>query len=320
MKGYIIDLDTLEIKKKKLDIKKLVTSSFPYIFLSFVISVLSTAYLITSYTTPKEAKLLESKQVFIHKYDQLNSQINQLDKQLNTLAQKDDKVYRNVFGLPQIPQTWRYAGIGGSIDKDLNASRITKQTETKLKLLAKKTYIQQNSYKELIEVISNKELMASSIPAIRPLARKDIIRFSSPFGYRMHPILHVIKFHTGIDLTARIGTPVYATGDGLIVRADYSSGGYGNIVVISHGFGYESYYAHLSKILVKPGQKVKRGDLIGLVGTTGRSTGPHLHYEIRINGKPVNPVNFYYNDITDQEYSLMVKQAKSSDDTHLDLD
>ena len=318
MKGYIIDLDTLEIKKKKIDIKQLISSSFPYVFLSFVISVIFTAYLITTYTTPKEASLLSIKQTFAHKFSQLNTQIVQLDKELNTLAQKDDKIYRNVFGLPEVPQTWRYAGIGGNINENISTPTLINQTKTKLKLLAKKVSIQQNSYKELVEVISNKELMASSVPAIRPLARKDIIRFSSPFGYRMHPIFHVIKFHTGIDLTARRGTPVYASGDGIIVRADYSSGGYGNIIIISHGFGYESYYAHLSKIMVKPGQKVKRGDLIGLVGNTGRSTAPHLHYEIRINGKPVNPVNFYYNDITDDEYSMMIEQAKSSDSHVLD--
>ncbi len=317
MKGYIIDLDTLEIKKKRLDPKKIIYSSFPYLFISFVISFLFTAYLITSFTTPKEASLLETKQSLVHKFSQLNSQIAQLDKELNTLAQNDDKIYRNVFGLPEVPQTWRYAGIGGNINENLDAPKLTKQTQTKLKLLAKKITIQQNSYKELVEVISNKELMASSIPAIRPLARKDIIRFSSPFGWRIHPIFHVLKFHTGIDITAHKGTPVYATGDGIIVRADYSSGGYGNIIIISHGFGYESYYAHLSKILVKPGQKVKRGDLIGLVGNTGRSTAPHLHYEIRINGKPVNPVNFYYNDITDDEYKLMIQQANSGEDTHI---
>ena len=318
MKGYVIDLDTLEIKKKKINLKQLISSSFPYIFLSFAFSVILTAYLITTYTTPKEASLLSIKQAFVHKFSQLNTQIVQLDKELNTLAQKDDKIYRNVFGLPEVPQTWRYAGIGGNIDENTSTPTLIKQTKTKLKLLAKKVSIQENSYKELVEVISNKELMASSVPAIRPLARKDIIRFSSPFGYRMHPIFHVIKFHTGIDLTARRGTPVYATGDGIIIRADYSSGGYGNIIIISHGFGYESYYAHLSKILVKPGQKVKRGDLIGLVGNTGRSTAPHLHYEIRINGKPVNPVNFYYNDITDDEYSMMIEQAKSSDSHVLD--
>ena len=318
MKGYIIDLDTLVIKKKKLNFKQLISSSFPYLFLSFAISIILTAYLITTYTTPKEASLLSIKQSYVHKFVQLNTKISQLDEELNSLAQKDDKIYRNVFGLPEVPQTWRYAGIGGSVDNDLSVLKLTKQTETKLKLLSKKVFIQQNSYKELIEVISNKELMISSMPAIRPLARKDIIRFSSPFGYRIHPIFHVIRFHTGIDLTARRGTPVYATGDGIIVRADYSSGGYGNIIIISHGFGYESYYAHLSKILVKPGQKVKRGDLIGLVGNTGRSTAPHLHYEIRINGKPVNPVNFYYNDITDEEYALMIEQAKDADTHALD--
>ncbi len=312
MKGYIIDLDTLEVKKKKINIKSFLLSSFPYLFASFAIAVILTAYLITTYTTPGEYNLLTQKQELTHKFNQLNQKINQLDKELNQLAENDDNIYRNVFGLPQVPQTWRHAGIGGSVNKNLSASSIIRESEKKLKILAEKVSIQQNSYKELINVISNEELRASSIPAIKPLATKDIIRFSSPFGYRIHPIFHVLKFHTGIDLSAHRGSHVYATGDGVVVRADYSSGGYGNIVVISHGFGYQTYYAHLEKILVKPGQKVKRGDLIGLVGNTGRSTAPHLHYEVRINGKPVNPVNFYYNDITDKEYALMIKQANES--------
>ena len=318
MNDYSIDLDTLEIKKNKIQIKQLIFSSLHYIFLAFVSSVIITAYLLSTYTTPKEAKLINIKQIYNHKFLQLNSQIYSLDKKLNTLAKRDDKIYRNVFGLNPVPQTWRYSGIGGNINNsDINY--LVSRTSTNIKLLAKKIHIQQNSYKELIEVISNKALMASSLPAIRPIARKNIIRFSSPFGYRIHPIFRVIKFHTGIDLTARTGTPVYATGNGLIIRADYSSGGYGNMVIISHGFGYETYYAHLSKILVKPGQKVKRGDLIGLVGNTGRSTAPHLHYEVRLNGKPVNPVNFYYNDISDKEYNLMIKQAKDSNfDFHID--
>jgi len=318
MNDYSIDLDTLEIKKNKIQIKQLIFSSLHYIFLAFVSSVIITAYLLSTYTTPKEAKLINIKQIYNHKFLQLNSQIYSLDKKLNTLAKRDDKIYRNVFGLNPVPQTWRYSGIGGNINNsDINY--LVSRTSTNIKLLAKKIHIQQNSYKELIEVISNKTLMASSLPAIRPIARKNIIRFSSPFGYRIHPIFRVIKFHTGIDLTARTGTPVYATGNGLVIRADYSSGGYGNMVIISHGFGYETYYAHLSKILVKPGQKVKRGDLIGLVGNTGRSTAPHLHYEVRLNGKPVNPVNFYYNDISDKEYNLMIKQAKDSNfDFHID--
>ena len=318
MNDYSIDIDTLEIKKNKIQIKQLIFSSLHYIFLAFVSSVIITAYLLSTYTTPKEAKLINIKQIYNHKFLQLNSQIYSLDKKLNTLAKRDDKIYRNVFGLNPVPQTWRYSGIGGNINNsDINY--LVSRTSTNIKLLAKKIHIQQNSYKELIEVISNKALMASSLPAIRPIARKNIIRFSSPFGYRIHPIFRVIKFHTGIDLTARTGTPVYATGNGLVIRADYSSGGYGNMVIISHGFGYETYYAHLSKILVKPGQKVKRGDLIGLVGNTGRSTAPHLHYEVRLNGKPVNPVNFYYNDISDKEYNLMIKQAKDSNfDFHID--
>jgi murein DD-endopeptidase MepM/ murein hydrolase activator NlpD len=149
--------------------------------------------------------------------------------------------------------------------------------------------------------------MLASIPAIQPVANKDLKRIASGFGYRIHPIYKTLRMHTGIDFSAPVGTPIYATGDGVVEHLKNKMTGYGKVMMINHGFGYESLYAHMSKIFVKPGEKVKRGQIIGYVGNTGRSTGPHLHYEIRKNGKPVNPVHFFFQDLTPEEYEKVIE-------------
>ena len=316
MKKYYINLDTLEIKPRKINIKKFLLKRLPYLFTTFSFSVILTAFLISYFPTPKEMRLLSKNQQYIHSFKQLNRKINKLNQQLSEIAQNDNNLYRNIFGLSSTSSLYLQAGIGGQVSHEFNSDKIIKNTDLNLKLISKQISIQAASFNELIQVINDKELMASSIPAILPIARKNIVRFSSPFGWRIHPIYHVLRFHEGIDITAHTGTPVYATGDGLVIRADASAHGYGNHIRIAHGFGYVTLYAHLSKILVKPGQFVHRGDLIGLVGSTGLSTAPHLHYEVRFNGKPVNPVNFYYNDLSDKEYQMMIEQAKNAN-THI---
>jgi len=162
--------------------------------------------------------------------------------------------------------------------------------------------------------VKNKEKMLMCIPHIQPISNKELTRFGSPFGYRIHPILKYRRMHYGVDLTAPTGTKVYASGDGIVVQSDWASG-YGYVVKINHGYGYLTVYGHLSKLIAKPGEKVKRGDIIGLVGSTGLSTSPHLHYEVRINGVAVNPVNFYSNDLSDDDYHKMI-QASEESDTH----
>jgi murein DD-endopeptidase MepM/ murein hydrolase activator NlpD len=175
--------------------------------------------------------------------------------------------------------------------------------------------VQSKSFDEVIELVKNKEKMRACIPSIQPIVAKDLSHFGSAFGYRMHPILHYLRMHEGVDLTCPTGTNVYAAGDGVVLRADWA-GGFGNCVRINHGYGYQTIYAHLSKMNARPGQKVKRGDIIGFVGTTGLSTCPHLHYEVRINGTPVNPVNFYYNNMSDDEIQRMNVNSQGSN-THM---
>jgi murein DD-endopeptidase MepM/ murein hydrolase activator NlpD len=172
--------------------------------------------------------------------------------------------------------------------------------------------VQSESLDEIVDLAKNKEDMLRSIPAIQPVANKDLTRMASGYGMRIDPHYKVPKMHQGMDFTAPTGTPIYATGDGKVIRADSKSSGYGKHVRIDHGYGYVTLYAHMSKYKVRPGQKVKRGDVIGLVGNTGKSKGPHLHYEVRVNKDPVNPVNFYFNDITAEEYARLVEMTENS--------
>jgi murein DD-endopeptidase MepM/ murein hydrolase activator NlpD len=167
-------------------------------------------------------------------------------------------------------------------------------------------YVQSKSYDELLKEVKNKSKLLASIPAIQPIPNKNLRAMASGYGYRIHPIYKTSKMHTGMDFTAKIGTPIYATGDGYVNLADHSGRGYGNHVVLNHGYGYQTLYGHMSRIKCRRGQSVKRGEIIGYVGNTGTSTAPHCHYEVRKNGKPINPINFYYNDLSPKEYQQML--------------
>ncbi len=317
---YQFNLETLSYEKvsfsfKKFFLKRVLPQSLAALVIGTILAVFGTYY----FNSPLENKLLAKNQEFKHAYKQLNKKINKISETLVELQENDDDVYRMVFGVEPVPSSIRNAGHGGTDRyqsmKGYSESKLMINSTRKLVGVSKKLLVQSESYDEIVDLVKNKEKMLSCIPAIQPIANKDLTRFGSPFGYRMHPILGYLRLHAGIDLTAPKGTPVYASGDGVVVRADANCRGYGNHIRINHGYGYITVYAHLNKMLVKPGQKIKRGDKIGLVGNTGLSTCNHLHYEVRINNEPVNPVNFYYNDLSDEEYSQMIKEAEGAE-TH----
>jgi murein DD-endopeptidase MepM/ murein hydrolase activator NlpD len=282
-----------------------------------IILFIGATYFIDS---PFLKKLKTQNNEFLLRYEMLNKRIEHASKVLTEMQQKDDNVYRLMFEASPIPASVRKAGFGGSERytylNGYDNSKMMVETATNLDILSKQIVVQSKSYDEVIEMVKNKEKMVASIPAIQPIAIKDLERFGSPFGYRMHPILHYVRMHEGVDLTAKSGTKVYATGNGIVSRTELGGSGLGINIKISHGYGYMTVYAHLSKLLVRSGQRVKRGDLIGLVGSTGLSTSPHLHYEVRINNVPVNPLNFYYNDLTDEEYQKMLESSSKSE-THI---
>lgn len=265
----------------------------------------------TYFDSPKEKKLKREISELTYQYEVLNKKMNQLSTVLEDLQERDDNIYRVIFESEPIPVSVRKAGFGG-VDRyselqGYDNSSLMIEASQKLDRLSKQMYIQSKSFDDVVKMVKNKEVMLSSIPAIQPISNKDLKHHPSGFGWRTDPIYKTPDFHPGIDFTANIGTKIYATGDGTVERADDLAQGYGNHVVISHGFGYKTLYGHMSRILVRPGQKVKRGELIGLVGSTGRSTGPHVHYEVIRNGEKINPVNYFFNDLTPAEYQKLIE-------------
>ncbi len=252
----------------------------------------------------------EKKQL-IQQYDVLNQRVEKLSSVLTNLQDNDDNIYRVIYNLNPISKSVREAGFGGTDRyKDLKGfdnSSIVVSTTQKIDKLTKQFVVQSNSYDEIVKIANQRKDRLASIPAISPVSKKRA-RLASFFGYRIHPILRTKRMHEGVDFSAPRGTKVYATADGVVRNTKYS-GGYGRQILIDHGHGYKTRYAHLNKSLVRRGQKVKRGDLIGHVGSTGLSTSPHLHYEVLKNGSPVNPINYYFNDITPEEYNQLIART-----------
>jgi murein DD-endopeptidase MepM/ murein hydrolase activator NlpD len=246
-------------------------------------------------------------------FELLNKRIDESSSILTELQERDNSIYRVYFEANPIPDEQRKAGFGGVnrykyLEGFDNSSMIEKATKD-LDVLSKQLVVQSKSLDEIVALAKNKEELLASIPAIQPVANKDLKRMASGYGYRIHPIYKTRKFHWGMDFSAPKGTPVYATGNGTIEKVKRSRRGYGNQVKINHGFGYVTFYAHLQKYTVRKNQKVKRGDLIGYVGTSGTSTAPHLHYEVIKGKRKLNPVYFYFSDLTPEEYDRMLEMA-----------
>lgn len=289
--------------------------------LSFLLTglVFGSIFFFLAYTyidSPKEKELKRENKKLQMKYEFLNSQLDEIAAVLDDIEERDDNIYRVIFEAEPIAENIRKAGFGGiNRYRDLEgyrSSELMTNTTEKMDKIMKQLYIQSKSFDEVIDMAMKKKEMLASIPAIQPVSNNDLKRMASGFGYRIDPHYKTRAFHAGMDFTAPRGTPIYATGDGVITRADNSAKGYGNHVRIDHGYGYVTLYAHMWKIKVRVGQKVKRGDIIGLVGNTGKSVGPHCHYEVRKNGDPLNPVNFYFNDLSPDQYEVMVEMANAS--------
>jgi murein DD-endopeptidase MepM/ murein hydrolase activator NlpD len=264
------------------------------------------------YETPKERALTYELENLKLNYQILSQSLDNVNEILSNVQQRDDNIYRTVLESDPIPLSIRLAGFGGvnryePLEGYENSKLMVDVTEHADRI-RNQLYIQSISYDELIERAKNQELMLLTRPAIQPISNKDLTRTASGFGYRMHPILKTVRFHNGMDFTAPTGTDIYATGDGKVTDVGVS-GGFGNRVIIDHGFGYQTIYAHMHTFKVKPGEEVKRGQVIGTVGDTGLSTAPHLHYEVHKNGAVVNPINYYYQDLTPEEYAKITRLA-----------
>lgn len=317
--GYRFNPETLSYDKIHISFKKKLSSLMMKFFSSLSLALVIFLVVSAFIDSPKEKALKREKDEVLAQYHILNNEVERLDGILKNLETRDDNIYRVIFETEPIDASIRRAGSGGVNKyeslKGMDNAELIISTSRKLDELAKAIYIQSKSYDEIENLAQNKIQMLASIPAILPVSLKNkSTRFSSSYGYRMHPIYKTVKLHAGMDFSGSIGTPIYATGDGKVVYAEIHKG-YGKSILIDHGFNYQTLYAHLNAYNVRPGQKVKRGDIIGYMGNTGMSTGPHIHYEVKKNGIPVDPINYYFNDLTADEYDKMVTEANNNGQT-----
>ena len=313
---YYFDAETLSYRPIKATNINRIINFLLFVLSSFSFGLICLLILLNSdiLNTPSEIAQKRTIQNYELQFDILNKKLSQLESVVANVEERDNNLYRVYFEASPIPEEQRYAGFGGvNRYRDLEGydnSELIINTTKRLDILTKQTVVQSRSLDEIERLAANKSELIAAIPTIQPIKNKDLTRVASGFGYRIDPFTKKRRFHYGMDFTAKRGTPVYATGNGIVKRADNRSSGYGRHVRIDHGFGYVSLYAHLTKYNVRRGQKVKRGDIIGYVGNTGRSAGPHLHYEILKDKKKINPLNFYYGNLSPKEFEALLSQSK----------
>ena len=308
---YYYDTKTLAYKKVKRSKLQMLTRVLLFITSSTAIALGLVMLFFSIFDSPKEKELKREIDNLLVQYELLENQIVNSSHILDELQERDDNIYRVIFEAEPIDASIRRAGFGGinryKKYEGFKHSQLVADLHKKIDQVSKAIYVQSKSFDTVLDLAQNKEEMLTHIPAIQPVANKNLKRMASGYGSRIHPVYKTKKMHWGMDFSAPKGTEVYATGDGRIEKVKRSKRGYGNQVRIDHGYGYKTFYAHLNKYTVRKGQTVKRGDLIGYVGSTGTSTAPHLHYEVIKNNRKVNPVNYYFNDLTAEEYDKMLE-------------
>ena len=310
---YYYDSDSLSYrkieKKRGRTLKYALTFFLAAALFGFLFVFLASRFV----ESPRERALARELQNMELQFQLLNRKIDQAQDVLANVEERDNAIYRVYFEANPIPEEQRKAGFGGinryNDFEGFDNSKLIIETNKRMDVLVKQIVVQSRSLDEIAVLAENKEKFLACIPAIQPVNTEDLTRMASGYGYRTDPFTKVRKFHFGMDFTAPRGTPIYASGDGVVVRADNSATGYGNHIRIDHGYGYMSLYAHLYKYNVRVNQRVKRGDLIGFVGSTGRSEGPHLHYEVFKDDDRINPINFYYGNLSAEEYGRLLERA-----------
>ena len=311
---YRINPDTLALERIEHDVLFWLRRSGAYLLGGLCLGIAFFFVFFMVFPSPREKQLLSQKQSLEAQLKVLDSKVDQMQVVMSDLSQRDDKLYRVLLGAEPIPQSVRL-GATQRIEyyeqlAEMNNSQLAADLTLKVDVLEKELYVQAKSYEEVLDLAETQELKMENIPAIQPVLNKDLKRIASGFGVRIDPVYHTHRMHTGLDFSAPIGTEVYATGNAKVVFVGWRQG-YGNTVELDHGYGYTTLYAHLYKALVRVGQKVKRGDIIALVGNTGKSVGPHLHYEVRIHNKPVDPKNYFFNDLSPEQYDEMVQLSNN---------
>ena len=310
---YYYDRKTLSYRKIERSWKKQMKDTFVFLSASAFFAAIMLIAFFNFFDSPKEKILIREIDNMTLQYELMNEKLSQVSAVLDNMQDRDDNIYRVIFEADPIPSSIRKAGIGGVNRYEklegYNNSELIISTAQKLDQISKQLYIQSKSFDEVIEMATKKSDMLASIPAIQPVTNKELKRLSSGYGRRIDPYYKKLKFHYGVDFSAPQGTPIYATGNGTVKMTKKSRRGFGNHIVIDHSYGYESLYAHMQKYTVRRGQKVKRGDLIGYVGNSGKSTAPHLHYEVHKDGRKVNPAYYFHNDLTPEEFDRMLELA-----------
>lgn len=313
---YYYNTNTLRYEKLETPLRVKLLRVLGFISAAIVTAIIIVSIAYRYFPSANEKKLMEENEKLEDQFESLEQAARKLSQRLTELESRDNDIYRTIFEANPIPDSIRALEMAQQKEWKLVNSMTNSELENSivqtLNNLNNRMSNQDKSYGEITKFIANKEELLACTPAIQPVSNSDLKRVASGFGSRIDPVYKTIKFHAGLDFSAPQGTPIYATANGSIRTAGNLGNGYGNHVIINHGYGYETLYGHMFKVKVKSGQKVKRGEIIGWVGSTGKSTGPHCHYEVHKNGRPIDPVYFFYNDLTPEQFDRMLKMAASS--------
>lgn len=316
VKKYFYNTKTLRFEKLEVPLYIKILQILGFISTAIVTAVIVVAIAFRFLDSPKEKQMRQDLRHMQERYLLLQQQIKKITRDVEELEDRDNNVYRSVFETAPLPDSLRvgkqYSRIDWEQYKFRNTDELIGEVQKEIMALQHRIAVQMRSYDTLQMLVQSKEEMLACIPAIQPISNKTLDHVASGFGYRIDPIYKTPKMHTGLDFAAPTGTPVYATANGKISVAGFDAGGYGNHVIINHGYGYETLYAHMIKLKVRSGEKVKRGQVIGWVGSTGKSTGPHCHYEVIRNNQKINPVHYFFNDLSPADYERLVRIAAVS--------
>jgi murein DD-endopeptidase MepM/ murein hydrolase activator NlpD len=313
---YFFNTHTLRFEKVEVPLRVRLLQTFGFVLASLITAIIIVLLIFQYVDSPKEKLLRQQNESYKANYSVMQDRVKQLELQMAELENRDNEVYRSIFEADPIPDSARLKAMEAKKEmlsiQNLSSTELTDNMSAQLNRLSLRVAFQDSSYMEINYMVKNKEKLLKAIPAIQPVSNKDLNRIGSSFGYRTDPIYKNIRMHQGMDFTAPAGTPIYATADGVVEAAGFSSDGYGNKVLINHGFGYQTLYGHMIRVNTQSGQSVTRGQVIGYVGSTGKSTGPHCHYEVIKRGAKVDPIYYFYNDLTPEQFDRILKQAANN--------
>jgi len=313
---YFFNTHTLRFEKVEVPLRVRLLQTFGFIAASIVTGVIIVIVMFQYIDSPKEKLLRQQNQAYKESYSVLQERVKQLELQMNELENRDNDVYRSIFEADPIPDSARVKAMEAKKEvqliQNLSNSDLLESMVGQLNNLSLRMAYQTKSFTEITDMVKNKEKLLKAIPAIQPVSNKNLNRVASGFGYRVDPLYKDYRLHAGLDFAAPSGTPIYATADGVVQAAGFNTDGYGNKVVINHGYGYQTLYGHMVRVKAKVGQRVTRGEVIGYIGSTGKSTGPHCHYEVIKRGTKVDPVYYFYNDLTPAQFDRILKAAATN--------